>query len=186
MLPTHGSGTVALHPPESMWLLLPVAVAASPARAHIIELEAEGWRVAFGGGAHTLTGACSAGPGLRLHIWVLWLGRTGQELPGAGQYLPSRDGPGAGKSLGVIQGEIVKTLGFGQFSTGLDAGQSEEGGFTLRALLLAVCHVAEWITTRLGSPTEREEPNLTPSPKPNPKTQPKTSPFAEPCRQGTL
>lgn len=46
-----------------------------PCRAHIIELEAEGRRVSLVGGAHTLTGACSAGLGLQLG-----LGRPGQQL----------------------------------------------------------------------------------------------------------
>lgn len=88
--------------------------------------------------------------------------------------------------LASYKGKLSKPLASGSFRPGLMLDKARKEGLHLRALLLAVCHVAEWITTRLGSPTEREEPNLTPSPKPNPKTQPKTSTFAEPCRQGTL
>lgn len=116
-----------------MVVLLPVAVAASPARAHIIELEAEGWRVAFGGGAHTLTGAYSAGPGLRLHIWVLWLGRTGQELPGAGQYLPSRDGQVRASHLASYKGKLSKPLASGSFRPGLMLDERGRKGLHCKA-----------------------------------------------------
>lgn len=64
-------------------------------------------------------------------------------------------------NLGVIQGEIVKTLGLGQFWTGSkEIVTSEEGGYF-------TCSLTGSLSRRrvdhssLGSPTEREEPNLT-------------------------